>query len=159
MFLGGCQVKYKKISFDWDNTIAMSYMIDSDNDSELPIYTFQGYNEDIINIIKDYYNKGIELHIVTSRKTSLEEYYPEDSVLYQLKVLKLEHIFPSVRVHFTEGDLKGKVLGVHDGIINYTIGQRKGIKVSGKVPLYVVKIDAEKNEIFVGPKKNLIKST
>jgi len=54
-------------------------------------------------------------------------------------------------------DLKGKVLGVHDGIINYTIGQRKGIKVSGKVPLYVVKIDAEKNEIFVGPKKYLLK--
>ena len=54
-------------------------------------------------------------------------------------------------------DLKGKVLGVHDGIINYTIGQRKGIKVSGKVPLYVLKIDAEKNEIFVGPKKYLLK--
>ncbi len=103
-------MNYKKISFDWDNTIAMSYMIDSDNDSELPIYNFQGYNDYIINIIKDYYNKGIELHIVTSRKTSLEEYYPEDSVLYQLKVLKLEHIFPSVRVHFTEGELKGKTL-------------------------------------------------
>jgi len=103
-------VKYKKISFDWDNTIAMSYMIDSEDDSDLPIYNFQGYNSILIDLIKDYYNQGIELHIVTSRKTSLEEYYPEDSVEYQLKLLKLDHIFPSVRVHFTEGDLKAKTL-------------------------------------------------
>ena len=52
-------------------------------------------------------------------------------------------------------NLKGKVLGVHDGIINFTIGQRKGIKVSDKDALYVIKIDAEKNEIIVGPKKKL----
>ena len=103
-------MKYKKISFDWDNTIAMSYMIDSDDDSDLPVYNFQGYNSKLIDLIKDYYNQDIELHIVTSRKTSLEEYYPEDSVEYQLKLLKLDHIFPSVRVHFTEGDLKVKTL-------------------------------------------------
>ena len=103
-------MNYKKISFDWDNTIAMSYMIDSEGDSELPIYKFQGYNSILIDLIKDYYDQGIELHIVTSRKKSLEEYYPEDSVDYQLKLLKLDHIFPSVRVHFTEGDLKAKTL-------------------------------------------------
>ena len=43
------------------------------------------------------------------------------------------------------------------GIINFTIGQRKGIKVSDKEPLYVIEIDAKKNEIIVGPKKKLIK--
>jgi tRNA-specific 2-thiouridylase len=50
------------------------------------------------------------------------------------------------------------VIGVHNGIINYTIGQRKGIGVSDKNPLYVVKIIAEKNEIIVGTKKHLVKS-
>tara|TARA_Y100000741_G_scaffold361646_1_gene346007 strand:- start:9 stop:1124 length:1116 start_codon:yes stop_codon:yes gene_type:complete len=55
-------------------------------------------------------------------------------------------------------DLEGKVIGVHDGIVNFTIGQRKGIKVSSDKPLYVIDINSEKNEIFVGPKKNLIKS-
>jgi len=54
-------------------------------------------------------------------------------------------------------DMKGKIIGVHEGIINYTIGQRKGIKISNKEPLYVVKIDADKNEIIVGSKINLIK--
>ena len=52
-------------------------------------------------------------------------------------------------------NLDGKVIGVHDGIINFTIGQRKGIKVSDKEPLYVLKIDSKKNEIIVGPKEKL----
>ena len=52
-------------------------------------------------------------------------------------------------------NLEGKVIGVHDGIINFTIGQRKGIKVSDKDALYVIKIDAEKNEIIVGPRDKL----
>jgi tRNA-specific 2-thiouridylase len=52
-------------------------------------------------------------------------------------------------------DLEGKVIGVHDGIINFTIGQRKGIKVSDIDPLYVLKINSDKNEIIVGPRENL----
>ena len=44
---------------------------------------------------------------------------------------------------------------MHDGIINFTIGQRKGIKVSNKEALYVLKINPDKNEIIVGPKENL----
>ena len=59
---------------------------------------------------------------------------------------------------FQKGNIKnldGKVIGVHDGIINFTIGQRKGIKVSDKEPLYVLKINSDNNEIIVGPKENL----
>ena len=52
-------------------------------------------------------------------------------------------------------DLEGKQIGVHDGIINYTIGQRKGIKIASKSPLYVIKIDAENNSIIVGEKDSL----
>ena len=52
-------------------------------------------------------------------------------------------------------DLNGKVIGVHDGIVNFTIGQRKGIKVSDKDPLYVLKINSDKNEIIVGPREKL----
>ena len=54
-------------------------------------------------------------------------------------------------------DINGKVIGVHDGIVNFTIGQRKGIKVAASEPLYVININSEKNEIVVGPKKELIK--
>ena len=53
-------------------------------------------------------------------------------------------------------DMNGKVIGVHEGIINFTIGQRRGIKVAAKEPLYVIEINAKKNEIIVGPKNKLI---
>ena len=56
-------------------------------------------------------------------------------------------------------NLDGKVVGVHDGIVNFTIGQRKGIKVSNEEPFYVIKIDANKNEIFIGPKEELSRTS
>ena len=59
---------------------------------------------------------------------------------------------------FKKGNIKntkGKVLGVHDGIINFTIGQRKGIKISSAEPLYVVDINSETNEIIIGSKEDL----
>jgi len=46
----------------------------------------------------------------------------------------------------------GRVLGRHGGIINYTIGQRKGIGVAAQEPLYVVKLDAARREVVVGPR-------
>ncbi len=52
-------------------------------------------------------------------------------------------------------DLEGKQIGEHEGIINYTIGQRKGIKIANSSPLYVVNIDAENNSIIVGEKECL----
>ena len=60
---------------------------------------------------------------------------------------------------FKEGDiidLEGNKLGKHDGIINYTIGQRRGIKISSTEPLYVVDINAKKNTITIGPKSSLV---
>ena len=52
-------------------------------------------------------------------------------------------------------DIDGNQIGDHEGIINYTIGQRKGIKIASNIPLYVVKIDADKNIIIVGNKDSL----
>ena len=60
-------------------------------------------------------------------------------------------------------NINGDIVGTHSGIINYTIGQRKGIGVGGikgikdQHPMYVLKIDKSKNEIIVGPKSNLKK--
>lgn len=54
-------------------------------------------------------------------------------------------------------DLQGKVLGTHNGIINYTIGQRRGLGISNQDPLYVVKIDAAKNQVIVGLEDDLQK--
>ncbi len=62
---------------------------------------------------------------------------------------------------FKKGNIKnlqGDVLGVHNGIVNFTIGQRRGIMISHKKPLYVIKIDSKNNEIIVGPKEKLGKT-
>ena len=52
-------------------------------------------------------------------------------------------------------DITGKQIGEHEGIINYTIGQRKGIKISSSKPLYVININADNNTVIVGEKENL----
>ncbi len=51
--------------------------------------------------------------------------------------------------------LDGRVLGRHDGIINYTVGQRKGLKIPAAEPLFVVRLDAGRNEVVVGPRAAL----
>jgi len=48
-----------------------------------------------------------------------------------------------------------KVLGEHDGIINFTLGQRRGLGISYPEPLYVIKIDPAQNTVFVGEEKFL----
>lgn len=49
----------------------------------------------------------------------------------------------------------GTVLGKHNGLINYTIGQRKGLGISYKEPLYVIKLDIQKNQVIVGTEQDL----
>ena len=59
---------------------------------------------------------------------------------------------------FKKGDIldtKGNVIGKHDGIINFTIGQRKGIGISHDEPLYVVNIIAKENKVIVGNREAL----
>ena len=53
-------------------------------------------------------------------------------------------------------DLSGKVLGKHNGIINFTIGQRKGIKIGGQEEaIFVVKINPDTKEVIVGSRQDL----
>jgi tRNA-specific 2-thiouridylase len=51
--------------------------------------------------------------------------------------------------------LDGRVLGQHEGILHYTIGQRRGIGVATGEPLYVVYLDARSRRVIVGPKEAL----
>jgi tRNA-uridine 2-sulfurtransferase len=52
-------------------------------------------------------------------------------------------------------DLDGTVLGQHDGIIHFTVGQRRGLGVSAGSPLYVVRLDATSRRVVVGPREAL----
>ncbi|MBP1182139.1 tRNA-specific 2-thiouridylase [Methylobacterium sp. PvR107] len=52
-------------------------------------------------------------------------------------------------------DLAGHVLGRHDGIVHYTVGQRKGLGLSGPEPLYVVRLEPDLARVVVGPRTAL----
>jgi tRNA-specific 2-thiouridylase len=57
-------------------------------------------------------------------------------------------------------DHEGNVLGTHKGVINYTIGQRRGLGIGGLAdPLYVVKLDVDNRRVIVGPKEMLATRT
>jgi tRNA-specific 2-thiouridylase len=56
-------------------------------------------------------------------------------------------------------DLNGKVLGTHEGIIKYTIGQRKGLGIAFGEPIYVVKKDVENNTVILGRNSDLFGTT
>jgi tRNA-specific 2-thiouridylase len=52
-------------------------------------------------------------------------------------------------------DLGGRVLGRHDGVIHFTVGQRKGLGVAGGEPLYVLRLEPERRRVVVGPRAAL----
>jgi tRNA-uridine 2-sulfurtransferase len=52
-------------------------------------------------------------------------------------------------------DLEGRILGHHDGIIHFTVGQRRGLGIAAGSPLYVVRLDAASRRVVVGPREAL----
>lgn len=64
-------------------------------------------------------------------------------------------------IKFKNGNIvtkDGQILGKHNGLHRYTIGQRKGLGIAYKNPLYVIKLDKEKNEVVVGEEKDIYSS-
>jgi tRNA-specific 2-thiouridylase len=54
-------------------------------------------------------------------------------------------------------DTSGQIVGRHNGVIHYTIGQRKGLNIGGlKEPLYVIALDSQNNRVLVGPRQRLL---
>ena len=99
----------KKISFDFDNTIAMSFMTYVD---EKPIPVFQSYNDKIIKKIKKHIKNQDDIYIVTARTKELEQYFPDQTVEKHLEKLGLKEYFWPDRVIFTAGAPKVDIL--HD---------------------------------------------
>ena len=64
--------------------------------------------------------------------------------------LKPDAMEPGDIVH-----IDGRVLGRHEGIINFTVGQRKGLKIPAAEPLFVVRLDPQTKQVFVGPRSAL----
>ncbi|UWI83395.1 tRNA 2-thiouridine(34) synthase MnmA [Wolbachia endosymbiont of Howardula sp.] len=62
----------------------------------------------------------------------------------------IAHLAPASIQKGTIIDTEGKILGEHNGIINFTIGQRKGLGLNSHIPLYVIRLDIENNQVIVG---------
>jgi tRNA-specific 2-thiouridylase len=52
-------------------------------------------------------------------------------------------------------DMQGHVLGTHDGVIHFTVGQRRGLKLANAEPLFVVRLEPERRRVVVGPREAL----
>ena len=68
----------------------------------------------------------------------------------------LERLEPELVRAGDIADSSGKILGRHDGVHKFTIGQRRGLRVAMGRPYYVVKIDAKTNTVTLGPKEELM---
>ena len=78
-------------------------------------------------------------------------FVPDGDYASLVKRLRPETAAPGVIVH-----IDGRVLGTHEGVVHFTIGQRRGIEVGGQPePLYVVRIDPEERKLVVGPRAAL----
>ncbi|MEN6386839.1 MAG: tRNA 2-thiouridine(34) synthase MnmA [Phycisphaerales bacterium] len=69
---------------------------------------------------------------------------------------KLEQLSPEVVKAGKIVDSSGKILGEHSGIHNFTIGQRRGVRVAMGTPWYVTKLDSKANTVILGPSDELI---
>lgn len=101
------------------------------------------------------------LGLITSDKPDSQDicFVPDGNYTRVVKKLRPRAEIPGNIVH-----IDGRTIGQHNGIIHYTVGQRRGIGIGGGVqednaPLYVVRIDAAKNHVIVGPKEALARDT
>lgn len=98
-------------------------------------------------------NLGVRVY---AKKDSQEICFVEDG---KLKDFLLEKTAGKIGKSGQIVNLKGKVLGKHEGLAFYTIGQRKGLGIASETPLYVVELDKKNNRVIVGSNEELMKKT
>jgi len=92
-----------------------------------------------------------ELALPVSDKPDSQEicFVPDDYASF------LERRAPERFASGTIEDESGRVLGAHEGHQRFTVGQRKGLRVPASIPLYVIRKDAGRNAVVVGPRESL----
>lgn len=122
-------------------------------------YTMYGLTQEqlsrILFPLGDYHKEEVrqiakEFGLVTAAKPDSQEicFVPGNDYRAFMQRYRPESVRPGPIV-----DLQGNVLGEHQGIAFYTIGQRKGLGITHPTPLYVVAIDEKNDAIIVGPKE------
>tara|TARA_B100000963_G_scaffold357792_1_gene380829 strand:+ start:4897 stop:6117 length:1221 start_codon:yes stop_codon:yes gene_type:complete len=122
----------KTITFDFDDTIVMAHMLIKENK---PIFVFDEYNYQIIDLITHHINAGDDVHIVTARSRAKEDLFPEFTVPAYLEKLSLDHYFTPDRIHYTEGALKLKKLQELGSVLHYDDSLEEISNNFGKIPV------------------------
>ena len=96
---------------------------------------------------------ALDLGLPVAEKSDSQDicFVPKGKYTDVIERLKPGALHPGDIVH-----VDGRILGRHEGTINYTVGQRRGLKIPAAEPLYVIRISAERNEVVVGPRDLLM---
>jgi len=132
--------------------------VDQKKDQSYVLYVMtQGHLEHTLMPLSSYTKANVrkiarELKLPVAEKKESQEicFIPDNDYGGFLKEYVPEAIKPGPIVN-----KEGRVLGGHRGIIFYTVGQRKGLGISAKEPLYVIAIDKERNALIVGTKREV----
>ena len=132
---------------------------DKDRDQSYFLFSIKKEDLDFVEFPLGEYNKNqirdfaktMELHVFDKADSQDICFIPDGDYKSFIKRNSTEEKIGDVV------DINDNVIGQHDGIYNFTIGQRRGIGVSQSKPVYVKEIDTEKNRVVVAS-KDLIKS-
>lgn len=157
----------KKLGYDYMATGHFARVIDgklvfSNTSNKDQSYFLYGINKDVLNHVifpLEKFNSKDEVREIAknanlkvfSKKDSQEVcFVPNDDYKAFLEG-KIDNIKSGNIIH-----TNGEVLGKHNGLINYTIGQRKGLNIGYKEPLYVIDLDTINNNVIVGSNDDLM---
>lgn len=139
-----------------DDTKDQSYFLFATTQEQLDFLRFPlgGWTKDITR------GHAQRLGLLTADKPDSQDicFVPNGDYASVVKKIRPKAALPGDIVH-----IDGRVLARHEGIIHYTIGQRKGLGIGGGVsennePLYVVRIDPASNTVIAGPKEALARN-
>ncbi len=134
-----------------DDTKDQSYVLYSMTQDELAHTVFP-----LGNMTKDETRKTAESHgfINAHKKDSQDICFVPDGDYAKVIKLNTGKTYPSGDFAFKDGTIVGK----HEGIINYTVGQRKGLGIALGKPAYVIDIDTVNNRVILGDNEDLFKT-
>ena len=114
--------------------------------------------ENVIFPLGDFENKEEIRKITKEYDTSIAKKADSQEICFIPDNDYIKFVKSNTLQKIKEGNIvykDGSILGKHKGLINYTIGQRKGLQISYKTPLYVIELNKEKNEVIVGEEKDI----
>lgn len=148
---------YARVERSQNGIVFLKKGVDQDKDQSYVLHVLRDYELRKLILPLGYYKKeevrkiAKDLNLTPANMSESHDIcFIKDRNYFKF----IERIFPQAGKAGPIVDMTGRVIGTHKGIYRYTIGQRKRLGISSASPLYVVKIDALKNTVYVGSKED-----